>query len=148
MFIVMRSSPGRGNLKSPTSLSVPITVSAGLFTLAKVEFLKKSVFEQHSKHRGNVVVGSEVFVFQHLDGFNVLRRSVLPCGNLYIVCNEEVVEVAGHEPCGGGLLHYDVHNVFAVEIPRLAKECLFFIVVVSGVVHEGSFVLAVGIARD
>ena len=55
---------------------------------------------------------------------------MLPGGNLDIVSDEKVVEVAGDEPGGGRLLDDDIDDVFAVEVAGMAQECLLFFIMV------------------
>jgi hypothetical protein len=54
----------------------------------------------------------------------------LPGGNLDIVSDEKVVEVAGDEPGGGRLLDDDIDDVFAVEVAGMAQECLLLFIMV------------------
>ena len=48
----------------------------------------------------------------------------------------------------GGLPGDDPHDVLTVEVPRLAQERLFGVVVVGRVIDERRLVLPVGVARD
>jgi len=53
-----------------------------------------------------------------------------------LVGDEECVEVAGQEPGRSRLVHNNVHDVFAIEVPGLPQEGLLTMVVVLGFVFE------------
>ena len=116
--------------------------------LGEAGVLEELRVEQRPQHGGQVVVGLEVGVFQHLDGFGVAGRRFLPGGNLRLVGDEEVVQVAGDEAGRRRLPGNDVYDLFAVEVAALAEEGLLVLVVVGGVVDELGGVASIGVARD
>ena len=104
--------------------------------------------EHHPQHLGEVVARLEIGVFHLFDSFHVPWRSSLPSWNLGLVGHEEVIQVAGDEPAGGGLFHDDIDDIFAIEIARLTLERLLSVVVVGGVEGELRFEAAVRVPRN
>ena len=120
----------------------------GAFDFGEAGVFEEVGVEHRPQHGGNVVVGLEVGVLEHFDGFGVAGRGFLPGGDLGFVGDEEVVEVAGDEAGGGGLAGDDVDDFLAAEIAGFAEEGFFAVVVVVGVEDELGFVAAIGVAGD
>ena len=82
----------------------------------------------------------EVGVLEHLDHLFqrvlVTRRLNGPRGDLRLVCDEEVVEMAADEAGGRRLFENDVDDVLTVEVAGAAEEGLLAEVVVGFVVGE------------
>ena len=107
---------------------MPITVSIGPFIREKRAFLKASELNRTRQHGPNVVIGSEILVFQHLYGSWVPGWGVHPRRHLSLVGYEVVVKVAGEESGRGRLLADYINDVLAVEIAGAAQESLFFVI--------------------
>ena len=116
--------------------------------LGKAGVLEEVGVEQHPQHGANLIVGPEVLVFQHLDGLRVPRRRVLPRRHLYVIGDEEVVQVPREESGGGRLLDDDVDDVLAIPVARLTQEGLLAVIMVSRVVDEAGGIDAIGVAGD
>ena len=92
--------------------------------------LEKIGIEQGSQHGRDAGVRSEVCLAHGVDGVRISGWCVGPLGHRWLICDEVVVEVAGDEAGGSGLLADDVDHIFAVEVAGLAQECLIAVVVI------------------
>ena len=95
------------------------------FDLREPRLLEEVGQQQGAHHRPDVVAGLEVDAGQGLNSILV-----------GLVRHEEVVQLRGDEPGGGGLTNDDVNDVLAVEPAPLAQEFLLPVVVVLGYVLE------------
>ena len=106
--------------------------------------LEEVGMEQHPQHCPDFVVAVEVGLLQLADGLRVAGFRQAPGGDGRLVGHEEIVELAGHEPGGGGLLADDVHHIAAIPGAGFAQESLVAVVVVGRVEAEGEGGAAIG----
>src|SRR6266540_4054811 len=75
-------------------------------------------------------------VHQNGDGLWITRWHRWPGWHLGLIGDEEVVQVAGDEPGGGGLTAYNVDNLLTVERPGVPQEGFSAIVMVVMAIHK------------
>src|SRR5262245_25065941 len=114
----------------------------------KAGVLESIGIEQDPQHGADVISGPEVLVFQPLDRLWVLGWGIHPRRHLRVGSDQVIVQMVGQEAGGGWLLIDDINNVLTVEIPGVAQESLFAVIVVSGVVNEFCGIAAVGLSGN
>ena len=103
--------------------------------------------EQGAQHGVDLIAGVEVRLLQDVNGFHILGRRQAPGRHRHFVGDEEVVQVPGEEPRGGGLFADEVDNILAVPATGLTQEGLLTLVVVRRVIAELPRAAAVGEGR-
>ena len=92
----------------------------GTLDFGEARRLEKVGVEKHTQHVRNLATGFGIGVCEHLNRLRILRWCNVPRWHLRFVCDEEVVEVPGDESGTSRLLHDDVNNVIAVEVPGVS----------------------------
>ena len=115
------------------------------FDLSEAGRLEEAAVEERAQDVAHLSFRFQVGVRQELNRIGILGRLDIPGGDLRLVGDEEVVEMAGDETGGSRLRNDDVDDVVAVEVAGAAEEGLLAVIVVIGAEVEMGGIEAVGV---
>src|SRR5262245_14242564 len=124
------ANPWRGELEPSSQPQEIDDHLSGAFDFGKAGVLKEVGIEQHPESRAHIALRFPESSGDGLNGLEIPRWRGHPCRHLWLIGNEEVVEMTGDKSVTGGLLHDDVDDVLPVQIARMAQERLFAIIMI------------------